>query len=155
MLLSKVVPDMRSVELGGSADGEPIRTEVRDASSLGANEEAARRIKLLLHMAEESKQEEEPPTDGGPLGYTNGSNGAQRTPDGPESPTGPAVGEVTVIDKDRGITLRRLTADGRPDDGGDWLVVHGDKDLRVLRGITLPQAKAVLAAMDDGGKFDA
>ncbi len=61
---------------------------------------------------------------------------------------------MTVIDKDRGIALRRLTADGRPDDGGDWQVVHGDKDLRVLRGITLLQARQVVEAMDEGGNFD-
>ena len=127
LLLSKVVPDMRSIELGGSADGEPIRTEHRDASSLGPNEEAARRIKLLLHMAEESKQEEEePPTDGRPI---NGKATHVMPADGPGE--GLEAGrELQLAD---GIVAKLDIADGRG--GGDWSVSKAGEQVKMLPGL--------------------
>ena len=154
-VLTRILPTMGSITLAGDADGTPIRTQHLTDSPIGSDRELARRLRLALDMGDKAQPEpQDAPTNGMPLGHTNGVDGAQRTQEAPEPPSGPAVGKVTVIDKDRGIALRRLTADGRPDDGGDWQVVHGDKDLRVLRGITLLQARQVVEAMDDGGKFD-
>ncbi len=64
------------------------------------------------------------------------------------------MGESTTFDSARVITITRLTDDGRADHGGDWQVDQQGKLVRKLRGITLDGARDVVAAMDEGGKFD-
>jgi hypothetical protein len=144
LLLSKVVPDMRSIELGGSAEGEPIRTEHRDASSLGPNEEAARRIRLLLHMAEESEQEEEaPPTDGRPIRHTNG---VAVTPVKSELAAGH---ELQLAD---GIVAKLDVADGRG--GGDWSVSKSGEQVKKLPGLDVAGVKDWHAVAIEEGFYE-
>ncbi len=133
---------MRSIELGGSADGEPIRTEHRDASSLGANAEAARRIKLLLHMAEQ-EEAEEPPTDGRPLGRANGVAAK------------PAKSELVAgheLQLAEDITAKLDTADGRG--GGDWSVSKAGEHVKRLPGLDIAGVKDWHAVALEDGFYD-
>lgn len=134
LLLSKVVPDMRSVEIGGAADGEPIRTETLTSSPLGADTELARRIGLALDMADKAEREpeEEPPSDGKILGR-HFKNGA---------PVEPAKSDVAVgheLQLAEGIVAKLDSADGRG--GGDWSVLKAGEQVKRLPGLDIAGVK--------------
>ena len=158
-ILRKALPDLSGITLSGEKDGEPIRTSHRTTNSLGENVELARRLRLALDMGEKAQQEsQDAPTNGRPLGKGNGGSGAQRVLEAPaESSNGqcsPAVGEATVVDKARGISVVRVSHDGRSDGGGDWDVQQRGKRVKVLRGITAEAAAQVVQALDAEGRFD-
>ena len=154
-ILKKALPDLAGLQLSGDKDA-PITTQHLTDSPIGADRELARRVGLLLGKAAEAPQAaQDGPTGARP---TNGHSTAVMPSDGPgESSNGvctPAVGATVDFDKARSITITRLTDDGRDDHGGDWDVQQEGKAVRKLRGITFGGAKDVVAAMDDGGKFD-
>ena len=156
--MRKALPDLSGITLSGEPDGAAIRTEHRN-SPIGGDRELARRIRLALDMGDKAQQEsQDAPADGRPLGKGNGGSGAPRVLEAPaESSNGqcsPAVGEATVVDKARGISLVRLSDDERPDHGGDWEVQLQGERVRVLRGIALDGARAVVEAMDAEERFD-
>ncbi len=60
-----------------------------------------------------------------------------------------------MVDKARGISVVRVSHDGRSDGGGDWDVQQHGKQVTLLRGITAEGAAQVVQAMDAEGAFDA
>ncbi len=92
------------------------------------------------------------------MGHVNGSNGAVRVLVAPEQPINgtcaPAIGAAVVVDKDRAVTLTRLSDDERPDHGGEWEVQQHGKQVTLLRGITAEGAAQVVQALDQEGRFD-
>ena len=133
--------------------GRPITTQHLGDSSLGRDNEMARRLALIQSLG----QAPQAPADA-PAGarLTNGSDTSVLPLDGPgESANGacaPAVG--TSVDFDSTVSIHRLTDDGREDHGGDFEVKAGDAVIRTLRGITFAAARDVVAAMKETGKID-
>ncbi len=156
-VLRKCVPDLSGITLSGDADA-PIVTQHLD-TPLGRDKELARRLALLQRVIDVPEESHDVPADGRPLGKGNGGSGTQRVLEAPaESSNGqcsPAVGEATVVDKARGISVVRVSHDGRSDGGGDWDVQQHGKQVTLLRGITAEGAAQVVQAMDAEGAFDA
>ncbi len=155
-ILKKALPDLAGLQLSGDKD-EPVVTQHLD-TPLGRDKELARRLALLQRVIDVPEESQDVPADGRPLGKGNGGSGAQRVLEAPaESSNGqcsPAVGEATVVDKDRAVTLTRLSDDERPDHGGEWEVQQHGKQVTLLRGITAEGAAQVVQALDQEGRFD-
>ena len=149
---------MSGITISGDPDGAPITTQHLSGSSLGVDQELARRLALLQDIVSAPQEPQDAPADDRPLGKGNGGSGAQRVLEAPAESSnrqcGPAVGEATVVDKDRGISVVRLSHDGRSDGGGDWDVQQRGKRVKVLRGITAEAAAQVVQALDAEGRFD-
>ena len=65
------------------------------------------------------------------------------------------MGAAVVVDRDRAVTLTRMSDDGKQDHGGEWRVEQHGKQVKLLKGITAEAAAQVVDAMDQEGKFDA
>ncbi len=152
-VLKRCLPELTGITLSGEADGAPIVLANRPADP-----EVARRLALLQRVIDAPEESQDAPADDRPLGKGNGGNGAQRVLEAPaETPIDvcqPPVGAAVVVDRDRAVTLTRMSDDGKQDHGGEWRVEQHGKQVKLLRGITAEGAAAVVQAMDQQGRFD-